>query len=63
MNTEQIKNIRKKASAIDNFEQCYNDIQLHGDRDGNVKYEQVLAWLIENPDMQDIANEIKNLKV
>ena len=59
MDRDQIERIQMAASDIKNFNDCYSDCELHGDRDGGVPAAKILAWLIENPHMADIAMKIK----
>lgn len=59
---QNIRAIEKTANLIENFRTCYYDVNdtrlMASDRDGNVSHTAVLEWLIENPHMQEIANNI-----
>ena len=61
LDSTKIKNIQKLNSEIENFKDCYacvTDSPLFGNRDGIVSPEVLLAFLIENPHFQQIADEI-----
>ncbi len=60
MDKDRIKRIQIAASDIKNFNECYQECSLHGDREGYVEAASILAWLIENPHMADIAMQIKD---
>ena len=61
MNVEKIKKYSDVVEKIDSFRICYEDIKLYGNIDGYVDAPAILAWLIENPHMAEIANEISKL--
>jgi len=62
MDKKKIEKVQKLAKEIDNFKDCYKDCVLWGSAlDGDVKAEQILAWLIEYPYMAEIAANIKRL--
>jgi hypothetical protein len=61
MNKEQIEKIQKLNAEIQSFRDCYGSIELWGERDGPVKVETLIAFLIENPHFQKIADNISKL--
>lgn len=62
MKAEKIKNIQKIAQAINNFNECYKDCgKLYSNVNGDIPAEKFLEFLIENPHLQQIANEIIKL--
>jgi hypothetical protein len=63
MDSDKISSIQKAAGEIENFRQCYDGCKIYANREGDVDYERMLAWLIENPHMQKIADTISSLKV
>lgn len=62
MNAEKILQLEKLHSEIQNFRNCYQGDELWGDMDGPVSAESLMAFLIENPHYQKIANEIAKLE-
>jgi hypothetical protein len=58
MDSKEIERIQVAAADIRNFNDCYSDCELHGDRNGEVGASKILSWLIENPHMADIATQI-----
>jgi hypothetical protein len=58
MEIKQIERIQIAASDIKNFNDCYSDCEIHGDREGEVSASKILSWLINNPHMADIAMQI-----
>lgn len=61
MKKSEIEKVRKLNVEIDNFVDCYSDSKLTADRDGNITPETLIAWMIENPHFQEIANNISKL--
>jgi len=63
MTKEEIEKAEKLACEIQNFRDCYvNAGELWGMRDGPVMMATLLEWLIENPHMSDIAQNINKIK-
>jgi hypothetical protein len=56
-----IKRIQDQSSAIENFKECYRGCTLYASMDGDVEYQTLLEWLIDNPHMAEIALKIKKL--
>lgn len=55
---EDISKTINKAQHIKNFMECYSDCKLYGSApDGDVKPEDMLAWLIDNRYIVDIVDE------
>lgn len=64
MKAQEIEKAEKLAAAINNFRACYKDCVLHAsDYDGQVRMENMIEWLIENPHMAQIAEDIARLSV
>ena len=61
MDKKRILEIQALAEEIDNFKNCYSGIELWGEAETFVQPETLLAFLIENPHFQDIANKISAL--
>lgn len=61
MDREKIENIQKLNSEIQNFKACYEGIELWGDISAPVSADRLIAFLIENPCFQQIADKIKKL--
>ena len=62
MDKKKIEKVQKLSKEIDNFRDCYKECVLWGSApDGDVKTEQILAWLIEYQYMAEIAASIKRL--
>ena len=61
MNKEKIEKVQKLNAEIQSFRDCYKDCELWGDRDGPVSAEALIAFLIENPEFQEIADIINKL--
>jgi hypothetical protein len=61
MDAEKISRLQKLNDEINNFRSCYEGSELWGDRDGPVSAEKLIAFLIENPHFQQIADKIKEL--
>jgi hypothetical protein len=61
MNQKQIENIQKVGSEIQNFRDCYQGVELWGQRDGPVSVESLISFLIEHPEFQQIADQIAKL--
>ena len=60
MKAQDIEKAEKLAGAIRNFRECYSSCVLWGSApDGDVKAERLIEWLIENPHMAEIANDIR----
>lgn len=58
-----IETIEKVAAEIANFNDCYEDIKLHGDRfDNGISANKLIEFLIDNPHLQQIADKIAKLK-
>ena len=56
-----IEKIQKLNAEIENFKACYDGIELWGVVEGPVSAEKLIEFMIENPHMQEIANNIKKL--
>lgn len=64
MKAKDIEKAEQLASAIRNFRECYSQCVLHGSSpDYDVKAAQLIEWLIENPHMAQIADDIKRYSV
>ena len=61
MTKDKIENIQKLNSEIQNFKDCYEGVELWGERDGPVTTETLIVFLIENPHFQRIADKINSL--
>ena len=61
MDAIKIEKYEEIAAALENFNDCYQDIILKGTIGGVVKPSTVLAWLIENPHMAEIAKQIHDI--
>lgn len=62
MTPERIKQARQLTEEINNFTDCYQLCQLWGScPDGDVAPDVLLAWLISNPHMAEIAVSINKL--
>ncbi len=59
MKSSDIENIQKVAAEIQNFKTCYEGCELWGRREDSVSAEQLIEFLIEHPEFQQIANTIK----
>lgn len=59
----KIKNIQESSSRIKSFIQiCQDDkINISTDRDGQIDYNSLLAVLIENPHLGEMAKIVANL--
>lgn len=63
MTKDDIEKTEKLAAEIQNFRDCYSNAgELWGTRDGPVMMATLLEWLIENPHMNEIAQDINKLK-
>ena len=56
-----IEKIQKLNAEIEDFKACYDGIELWGVVEGPVSAEKLIEFMIENPHMQEIANNIKKL--
>jgi hypothetical protein len=61
MNKEEIEKIQKISYEIENFKSCYKGNELWGRIDDFVDPETLIAFLIEHPYFQEIADNIKKL--
>jgi hypothetical protein len=63
MKIDEIERIQKLNAEIQNFRDCYNNLnsQLWGGRDSCVSAESLMSFLIENPELQKIAETIEKL--
>lgn len=61
MTPDQIIANDKLATELNNFKDCYAGSTLYGDVNGEVTYERLLSFLIENPHFQEIADKIDRL--
>ena len=62
MSINEIIKIENIANEMANFRECYKDIEISGDRfDNKVDAIKLLEFMIDNPHMQKIANEIAKL--
>jgi hypothetical protein len=60
MKQKDIEKAEKLAAEIQNFRDCYASCVLWGSApDGDVKAEKLIEWMIENPHMAQIAEEIR----
>ena len=58
MNKKEIESIQKINSEIDGFNECYAGNELWGSADGPVSAEKLIEFLVENPVLQSIADNI-----
>lgn len=61
MDSNSIERVQKLSSEIESFRSCYDGNELWGEVEGPVSYGALLAFLIDNPHMQDIANKVDKL--
>jgi len=61
MKEDEIIKALKLAAEIENFNDCYKDCNLSGNCEGVVSPENLLTFLIENPHMQKIADNIEKI--
>jgi hypothetical protein len=61
MTKDKIEKIQKLNSEITNFCSCYEGNELWGRQDDSVSAEGLIAFLIEHPEFQQIADNIKKL--
>ena len=61
MDAIKIEKYKLIANVIDSFTECYGDIPLYGSKDGHVESAVLLAWLMNNPHMAEIAAKIHKL--
>lgn len=61
MKKDQIEKVQKLNAEIQSFRDCYGSIELWGEQDGPVPAETLIAFLIENPHFQKIADNINKL--
>lgn len=61
MDSQKIEKIQKLNAEIQNFRDCYEGNELWGDIEDCVSPERLIAFLIENPHLQQIADAIKKL--
>ena len=61
MDAIKIEKYKLIADELENFDACYKSIELSAGRDGYVNSAVILAWLIENPHMAQIAAKINKL--
>lgn len=63
MTNQDIEKAEKLADAIKNFKNAYSSCVLWGSApDGDVRPEQLIEWLVENPHMAEIAAEIHKMR-
>ena len=63
MDAERIRRLNKLSGEVQNFRECYESVELWAQVDGKVDCIELLAFLIENPHFQKIADNIKTLDV
>ena len=63
MDRQKIERIQKMNAEIQNFRDCYEGSELWGDVESSISPERLIAFLIENPHFQQIADAIKKLDV
>lgn len=63
MDRKKIEKIQKLHNEIRNFQDCYTGNELWGAREEAVSAETLIAFLIENPHFQQIADNIKKADV
>jgi hypothetical protein len=56
-----ILNIEKVSAEIKNFRECYEGVELWGERESFVSVENLIEFMIENPHFQEIAIKIDKL--
>ena len=61
MTKDRIEKIQKLNSEIKNFKSCYDGVELWGELDGPVPADKLIAFLIENPHFQKMADKINSL--
>jgi hypothetical protein len=59
---DEIKRSKELAREVENFNGLYSTCTLWGSvPDGDVRADQLLAWMIENPGLAEIAADIAKL--
>ena len=61
MNSARIEKIQRLNEAIQNFNSCYEKPLWGSCPDGDVRAEQLLEYLIEHPELSEIAEKIDKL--
>ena len=61
MNQDKIEKSLALVAEIENFRDCYNDDRLWAETDEPVSAEHLLAYLIQYPHLQEIADRINRL--
>ena len=69
MKSKEFEKIKEISDEIDNFKACYDGHELWGDREDCVNHHTLIAFLIDNPCLGEIAvkldklnRELKNLR-
>ena len=63
MTRDKIERLQKLNAEIKNFQDCYEGEELWGHSDGPVDAVALISYLIEHPEFQKIADNIKKLDV
>jgi hypothetical protein len=63
MTLKEILKAQNFSAEIDNFRKSYEGNELWGNNDGQITYDELLRFLLENPHMQEIANAIQELSL
>ena len=61
MNKDKIQAAQRLSAEITNFTECYSGCELWGDIDGCVSAEALIEFLINNPDLPVIADNIEKI--
>ncbi len=63
MNKSEMRQLSKLSGEIRNFKACYELCdKLRVNEDGSIGHEDLLIWLMNNPHMAEIANDIKKIR-
>ena len=63
MDKEQLEKVQRLAAEVDNFRECYAGNELWGEVETFVSAETLILFLIEHPELPQIADEIERLKI
>jgi len=61
MDANKITALEEASSEIKNFRECYKDNELYGSVEGPVDVFKLISFLIDNPHLQKIADNIDRL--
>jgi hypothetical protein len=58
----KLEQVEKISEAINNFKACYDGNEISGVRDGPVDAIALIEFLIEHPELAQIAEQINQLQ-